>query len=196
MGSRRHHVIDAVTHPDEVVHLHGSYTASDKDVRPTISIKSVPGKRLDDDFILLVISYREGQIQEIETGFRIYRSEVDVRGINNPLDLMKAFVHTYGLTFQLGNKVSKYLENEVLGVNPFGPHEISLQKEMSPLEGSTGDYYYPVIAGAQTHIHAPHSETVTVRILFAFVVGISKYALTLRRHKVLPPGAHVKFLAI
>lgn len=196
LGNKRHHVIDAITHPDSVVHLHGSYTGEDDDVRPTISIKSVSGRRADHDFILLVISYREGQVQEIEAAFRVYRSDVEIRATSNPMDILKAFVQTYGLTFQVGSEVSKYIENQVLGVNPFGPYDIALQKEMHPLDGAKGDYYYPVIAGAQTHIHAPHSQTVTVRIVFAFIVNISKYAATLRRHRVAPPEMHLKFLTI
>ncbi|HKG47613.1 MAG TPA: hypothetical protein VKB02_12840 [Pyrinomonadaceae bacterium] len=198
LGNKKSHVIEAVTHPDEFVHLQASYTSEDEDIRPTISIKSVIGKRAEDDFILLVISKREGQIQQVGPVFRIYHSEVDLRDIRQPFDILRAFVREYGLTFQIGSVVSKFIENEVIGVSrSLFNSSFSAPKALKPIEGTKGTYYVPFIAGAETHVQAPHSEEATMRVLFAFVVDISKYATTMRRHKVqLTPSEHWRFPTI
>ena len=143
-----------------------------------------------------VISYREGEIQELDAAFRVYRSEVDVRDVHNPLDVLKAFVRTYGLTFKLGNVVAKFVENEIIGNSRSIGREIPVSQVMQPIEGAKGTYYCRVVAGAETYVQAPQVAA-TARVLFAFVIDISRYAVTMRRHKVqLTPEEHWKFPTI
>jgi|GEM_PF-6991485 len=184
LGNRKSHVIDAITHPDEIVHLQASHADAAEDIRSTISVKSVAAKRTDDEFTMLVITRREGQTQDVGAAFRVYPSEVDLRESKHPLHVLKAFVETYGLSFQLGDVISKYLENEVISVSPSVREDLMLsRKGPIPIEGIRGTYYQSFFAGAETRVQAPHSE-VTVRVLFAFVIDISKYAATMRRHRV------------
>jgi hypothetical protein len=150
----------------------------------TISIKSVVNKRVEDSFFLLVISDRKGLIQTPLGVFRVYPSDVDLNSMSQPLDLVRAFVATFGLTFRLGNIVSSFMVNEVVKREEDGPI-LDLfdqaEDELEILSAPAGTYYLPLIFHGATRFRGTEGEVLS-EIFIAFVIDITKYAATLRKH--------------
>lgn len=191
LGIRKSHVTEAITHPDEVIHIKAKHLSEDRDPRLTISIKSVPNKRAEDSFILLVVSTRKGQVQEAIGAFRVYFSDVDLTNVSGPIDVIRAFVNTYGLTFSLGNSVSKFLYNEAIEVHQFLPQQMF--KYMKPVEGQAGTLYIKFLVGGDMQLHGTDA-TVFAEVILGFMVNLTRYFTTLRKHNVnLAPEAESRF---
>lgn len=182
LGERKSNIVEAVTHPDRVDNLRASHLPETDDPRITISLKSITPQRTEDRFKLIILSYREGSAQEVDCAFRAYFDEVDVEESDEPLNVLRSFVNTYGVTFRLGDIIGKFVHNEI---SSFGlefmtrPAALSIQ----PLEGQKGNYYYPLAAGASTSIAGAKGGLVS-SIVLAFAIDITRYMSSLRRHHV------------
>jgi hypothetical protein len=192
LGDSKRHIIDAVTQPDNLTHLHAKYAIDEFDPRVTISIKAVSGKRTEDRFILFVISHREGQTQRVHCAFRAYPSDMDLNNANEPIEIVRAFVNSYGLTLRIGSSVSKFMHNETVSID----ETISLTDQWEILDGQKGDSYWTYINGGITRFQASSAEKIT-EVVLAFALDISRYTTTLRKHNVrFSLEAKKKFLQI
>jgi hypothetical protein len=197
LGMRRPHIIEAVVHPDQSTHLRAKTTLQDPQC--TISIKSVLNNKTEDNFSVIVLSTREGQVQEVLCAFRAYESEVNLKNLYAPLDVVRSFVETYGLSFRIGQVISKFMHNEVLKFDEFSPildqSDQALDK-LKPIEGKRGDHYLPLIIHGTSNIRGVGTE-VWDEIYLAFIIDMTKYVATLRKHHVqLPPESSWRFSQI
>lgn len=184
LGTKRSHVIEAILRPDKVTHLLNNANL-EVQFRPTISIKSIDNRNPEDRFILLIHSVRDGNTQHIGSAFRVYPSDVDLTTASEPVDVLKAFVNKYGLTFQLGVRVSKCMVDEVLEVKRSTLALID-RKDRSAftlLDGEKGDYFLPLVDYLESQLQGSEGESL-VNITLAFMVDISAYVSTLRKHGV------------
>lgn len=191
LGTRKSHVIEAVTKPDKVMNPRPKYLSEDNDPRVTVSIRFVGSKKVEDRFSLIVTSSRDGQCQTVGAAFRAYLSDVDLTNINEPLDMVRSFVNTYGLTFRLGNKVSKFMHNEIISSD--SPLSRERLKNIEMLDKPKEDLVWPVFAFNITQVRGTDNEILT-EVILGFVLNVSKYVATLRKHHVhLSSEAEEKF---
>ena len=191
LGVRKAHMIEAVTHPDKVANLQPKYLQEDEDPRLTISIKYITSKRIEDNFILFVISQRRGHAQVVAGAFRVYQSDVRLKDSREPLDIIKSFADTYGIAFRLGSITSKFMHNEIVGLET---DMSSLKRwDFIPVDKEEGAYYWPFIGGGHTQIQHPGSELLG-EVVLGFMVDVSKYVRTLHKHNVYIPPDVMKTL--
>lgn len=182
-GNRRGNVIEAVTHPDQVVHLKAKYLSEEYDPRLTFSIKSVTTKRAEDRFILFVYSHRVGKFLYVAGAFRIYLSDVQVDDPSDPIDVVRSFANSFGANFQLGDKVSKFMLHETVALKHEPNKDDALRKDMKVLDALTGHHYGSVIISGKSVIRGGSNEVV-IEVILGLMLDIDKYLAYLRRHHV------------
>jgi hypothetical protein len=182
LGIRKNHVIDAINHPDRLQHFPLNRQVQKSDAPITLSMKFIESKKREDRFVLLVISARDGQVQVATGAYRIYFSDVDLNGSNEPLDFLKAFVKTHGLRFRFGDYSGDMALDELVQISSrlrpddlrFNPH---------PIEGLADYPYCPMSIGAET-AYKSLSNTTYYRIGIALVLDVPKYVAALRKHNI------------
>lgn len=196
LGVKKSHVVTAVTQPDQATHLRSKYISQDPLI--TISFKSVITQRIEDRFILLVFSNRKGRFQQVFGAFRAYRSDMDLTNITEPLDVIRSFAKTYGLTFRLGGSVSNCMINEVVKREQDAHIFTKGGYVHDDLEllGLKGTYYLPLILHGSSHFKGAGGEVLT-EVFLAFMIDLQKYTATLRKHHVqLAPETDWRFPTI
>jgi hypothetical protein len=182
-GERKSNIIEAVTHPDHVVHLKAKYLSEQVSPRPTISIKFITTKRAEDRFILIVYGQRVGKVQYVGGGFRVYTSDVRLDNPNDPVDVMRSFVNHFGATFRIGNKDYKLMLNEIISVDrPVGP-SAPLLNNISILDQVEKHIYSTVFIGGETTIKGG-DVGFTGEVVLGFIFDLTKYLADLRSHNV------------
>jgi hypothetical protein len=179
LGNKRSHVAEAITHPNKVAHLRAKYLPEEHDPRITISLKHVSTQK--GGFLLLIFSSRRGRVQMVFNSYRIYPSDVNLNNTSEPLDVAKAFIDTYGMTFSFGDKVSKILRNELVRFDD--PASRGRLDYIKLLDGNKGDYYYRFLVGADSQLYGTSGENMG-EVVFGYVLNISKYVATLRKYNV------------
>ena len=186
LGVRRSHAADAVTWPDKAVNINPKYVHEDRELGITISLKYVTGKRSDDRFILIVLSHRTGRYQKIGMAWRAYFTEVALHNLNQPLDILRSFVNTYGFTFRIGNVSSKFMHQEIvsdaLGINDLV--NVDAPKDHLLARFASGGFIKTTGRDGGR----------LMEVVLGFTVDVTKYVATLRKHRVyLDPEAEKLF---
>lgn len=191
LGTRRNHLADAILRPDKLLHMQPKYLTGSADPRITISVKYVDTKRVEDKFAFLVFSQRKGRFQEVMGGFRAYRDEVDLRNANEPLEVLHSFIKRYGVTFRIRDGApTTLLENDIISVST--SFENLWRHELRPV-AVAGQVLWPLLAGDVTDLLDPEGG-VLGEVTLAFLLNLSEYIETLRRHKVnVPPDLLSRF---
>lgn len=180
LGEKKSNIIDTISNPHKFSHYHSKYIKDKEPFGFTLLTKLITPKRDEDKFIQIVLSGRQGDTLLVMGVLRAYLSEINLNQIAEPLDILKAFVDTYGLTFKLGNITSKFIQNEVTELE-----NKSAGFQIKVLNGKRGDDYLPVFIGDESGISASGGGMYNIsEILLAFAFDISKYTATLARHNV------------
>jgi hypothetical protein len=183
LGSSPSHVEEAVTHPDKVVHLKSKYLPEGNDPRVTVSMKLIPAKRTEDNFILLVLTERDGHIQNVRGAFRVYYSDVNIHEAEGPIELLRLLVNSVGLDFNLGDKVFWFMHHETVKLEHKITHPNYLVSYVKPIgispERSLGGFFF----GGQSHIKGPLDEHIS-EIVLGFMIDMTEYIAILRKHHV------------
>ncbi|HJQ35201.1 MAG TPA: hypothetical protein VJ866_23825 [Pyrinomonadaceae bacterium] len=182
MGNRKNYIVEAVTQPDKVLHLKAKYLSEDRDPRLTISIKLVAAKRVEDRFILFVLSTRTGHFHTVLVALRVYFTEVNLYEANDPIDIVKSFAGHFGLTFRLGDRTSKFMLHEAIRferpLSPLNPVE-----DVRPIDMPVGHTYAAALYGGETEVKGSGGEYIG-EVVLGFVVDLTEYLNMLRRHHV------------
>lgn len=105
-------VVEEVVHqPDDFQHLLNN-DAVEKDLVSLFMKRVLPPKA--EPHWLLVQTHRSGLIQIAQAAWRVFPSDVDLSGAEKPLDVLKAFVHAFGLNTKVANKDAKFIESEAV----------------------------------------------------------------------------------
>jgi hypothetical protein len=177
LGIRKSHAAQAVTHPDQTTNVKAKYLPEDPHV--TISIKTVTGKRIEDKFILLVISERKGQVQEVGFAVRVYLSDVDLSDVSEPLDVLREFNNSFGSPFRYGEVKSIFMHNEIVRVG----NRVADPNLVELLDGAKRKGRAPVLISGPTRLRGKDNEILS-EVVLGFVVNIPKYVKMLRKHNV------------
>lgn len=173
LGIRRAHVEAALARPDAVQHVKPPL----KDPRnfPSISLyaKYQNGNRFN-AHALIVETERRGDTQLVETAWRVYPSEVDVSKAESPLDVLHAFIDTYGLEFRVGDgEKTKWVYYQTFTLPPGQEKTQVLKFENPGLVSHTG---HAIVSIDKT--------SRLVEVALAYVVNLSKYSVDLKKHGV------------
>lgn len=182
LGQKKSNVIDVVRNPDKYTHLKSGYFKGTK-MGFTLSTKLITPKKEQDKFFQIVFSIRDGMTLHISGAIRAYVSDLDLRQVNTPLDIIKAFVNVYGLTFQLGNLREKFAQNEIIEIE-MDEDDFMLTRHMKILDGQKGDFYLPVGFYFDSDLIGTNGKKLH-KIVLAFAINLNKYIETLRKHNVI-----------
>jgi hypothetical protein len=182
-GNRKSNIVDAITHPDNTLHVKPKYLSEGRDPHLTISIKHITAKRADDRFTLLVLGVRQGAVLYVSSVYRVYHSEVNLIDMNDPLEVVRSFADDYGAKFSLGGKVAKLMVNEDVRLERSIDRRNPLPENVKIVGWSKGDVHSIVIAGGETKIKGAGDEYIG-EVVLGFVVDLNKYVAALRRHRV------------
>jgi hypothetical protein len=191
LGERKSNIKDIVLKPDKFIHFNAKYLLLDDDYKygTTLLTKLISTKKNQDKFIQIVLAGRQGDVLNILGTLRAYFTEINLNELNNPMDILKAFINTYGLTFRLGNLTTKLIHNDITELGKSEQH-----LDLKILDGQKGDFYLPILSGNQSGFVGTNNINSNLsEILLAFTVDISKYARTLRKHNVYISGENWKF---
>jgi hypothetical protein len=180
-GEKKSHVIEIIKSPDKFVHTNSRYVLLDNEDKYgfTLITKLVTPKRLQDKFIQMVFSRRQGDTLFIMGALRAYLSEMNLNQLDNPLDILKVFVDTYGLTFRVNNLTSRLIENDVTELEHATPADVKI------LDGQIGNFYLPILIANQSALAGTvNNSSRLTELLLCFVIDLTKYFVTLKKHNV------------
>ncbi|GFO69748.1 hypothetical protein GMLC_33270 [Geomonas limicola] len=167
------HIEEAIHYPDEVEHLIPEKFGFEDGSAASLYMKNVT----DSNMSLVVTAARHGSTQTVISAWRVYYDDIDLNDINmsSPLGMLRAFVHTYGINLNIGNKTDKFFLYE---------------KITTTLSANTEDDVNLV------HFVEPHSTNLfehfmlrklddsdSIEIAFAYAINLSNYLNDLKRHK-------------
>jgi hypothetical protein len=182
-GNRKSNIIDVVTHPNEVLHLKAKYISEDMDPRVSVSMKYVASKRSDDRFVVFVVSMREGKVQNVISGYRMYLSDVIVDDLNDPLSVVRSFANNFGAIFVMGGKNYKFMLYETVRLERQIDTSNTVARNVEVLDRVTGHKYGTCIIGGEAMMKGPGGEVIG-EVVLGFVVDQTKYLAQLRKHHV------------
>ncbi len=127
-----------------------------------------------DPFLLLVHVNRDRDVFNVNSAWRIYHQDVNLIGISQPLDILRAFVEVYGLNMRVLNIPTK-AKLHVYDAIPYvgDPGKFKLLDIENPDNASFEVSQYMRI-----------SDLGYVEIAIAYAVNTSRYVADLRRHRV------------
>jgi len=126
--------------------------------------------RPSNTFSLLVVCRREGSVQKVIDGWRIYHSDVDLSRARGPLDALKSFVSVYGIHFRIGGRPGLFFWREFVPISP--GMQITKMIEMPEKLGAS--YAVCVIPGKVSNGQ--------IEIVLAFAINDTEYDNALRQH--------------
>ena len=109
LGVSRNNVDDAVKHPDDHQHL---MTDGMPETWQDLSLflKFVASREQDRRHWLLVQAHRIGVDQRVGAAWRIYLNDINLTAARQPVDVLKAFVESYGVPITIGDTKALYLQ--------------------------------------------------------------------------------------
>lgn len=189
LGEKKSNILDVVRNPDKYIHLESGYSMGMK-MGFSIFAKLITPKKEQDKFFQIVFSIRTGITLNITGTIRAYVSELDLSEANTPLDILKAFVSVYGLTFQVDDLITKFAQNETIEMQ-----ELLLTQSMKILDGQIGNYYLRSGWYFDSDLVGKNGKKLQ-KIVLAFAVDITKYVETLKKHNVVISGEDWRFSRI
>jgi hypothetical protein len=173
-GIRRSQAREALTHPDNVQHLTPRADIFEPREGEEISLyaKTYGAPDPTKEYTILVTARRHGYTLTVTSAWQVYHSDVNVVSAQTPLDILQAFVDTYGVPFQVGRSVAK----------KFYHHEVI---PLADGQERTDIFSFP--AGAQrveSEMVFRVSPLRVAEVRAAFMIDIPKYFADLQRHGV------------
>jgi hypothetical protein len=160
---KRKVVEDAVRHPDDFQHLM-TEGAVENEVISLFMKRLEPGGGKPPHW-LLVQTHRREMTQVVQSAWRVYPDDVDLTRARSPLDVLKAFVETFGMTVRVGGRSEKFVES----VTVVGTRNALMEITPAP----RGPYFSSV---SQVKTTAPGVFNVGI----AYCIDLVKYAAALR----------------
>lgn len=173
LGVTRNHVDDAVKQPDDHQHL---MTEGMPEHSQDLSLfmKRVMSRDPVRRHWLLVQAHRVGIDQKVGAAWRVYPDDVNIELAQKPIDVLKAFVLSYGVPVRVGDTRGLFIESQTYP----GGSQVKIDWTSAPPE----------------HFLSAAHTTSTVDGMFrfgiAYCIDLPKYRLALKRRgvKVIDPG--------
>lgn len=175
-GIRQNHILDALRHPDAVEHLLPERFSRDN-IAVSLYLKT-PSKQRNDRFSLLVLTQREGFIQQAGFACRVYHSDMDLSRAQGPFDILRGFVDRYGLFLNVGPLRAKFFLYEVLQLD----QDIKIiEKDIKEIIRAEAPHNTQVMY----QLWARKSGLLNlIEIAIAFAINYTEYVIDLRKHGV------------
>jgi hypothetical protein len=165
---------EALMHPDDVQHLTPKAAIFELGEAEEISLyaKTYGEPESAERRTMLVTARRHGYTLTATSAWSVYHSDVNVVNARTPLDVLQAFVETYGVPFRVGNSVpKKFYHYEVI-----------------PLaDGQQGTDIFSLPPGAK-QVEGEMVFRVTplrvAEVRAAYTIDIPRYVADLQRHGV------------
>jgi hypothetical protein len=172
-GVTQYQVESAIRNPDSYQHLLPEHFGFDPDYAISLFIKVQKQTASTERYTLLVLASRKGFVQEVLDAWRVYPSDLNLRDVSLPVDVLRAFVENFGTTFKVGEKEGKFFMNERLPIthdkDGSDAFELFKARQSEDLTAYIG-------LGKQ-------DKTMMEAVLF-FSIDYQKYAESLKRHGV------------
>lgn len=104
LGILRSNAGDAVRSPEYVSHL-GTALYPSRNEKPISIYARASGTDSGNRYFLLVVSRREGGVQFVEQGWRVYTDAVDLSKTENAMDILVEFLKVYGMDLALDSNL-------------------------------------------------------------------------------------------
>ncbi len=165
-------LIEEIVHkPDDLQHLLTKH-AQEQDVISLFMKRMQPAGK--EAHWLLTQTHRQGIAQIAQSAWRVYPADVDLSEAKDPLDVLKAFVETFGLNIPLGNRQTKFIESEPL----FGKGTNAQQLLRSIIEQNAKLPHLSFFASA-SHVRTLTPNRYNVGV--AYCIDLRKYETALRQ---------------
>jgi hypothetical protein len=166
LGVSRNHVEDAVKHPDDHQHLlTEGMPESWQDM--SLFMKRVMSRELQKRYWLLVQTHRMGIDQKVRAAWRVYPADVNFENAQKPIDVLRAFVGSFGFPIRVGQTKSLFLESQVY------PSGVAVTADWT---GAPQDRFVSI-----SHTTDALGQ---FRIGIAYGIDLQKYQATLKSHGV------------
>ncbi len=170
-GIKKKLIEEAIHKPDDFEHLL-TEDAKEQDVISLFMKRMLPSGR--EPHWLLVQTHRQGIVQVAQSAWRVYPTDVDLSHAEKPLDVLKAFVETFGLGITLGNRHTKFIESE-----PFVGAGIHAQKLIHEIAQRNAQFPHLKFFASASHVRTVTSDKFNVGV--AYCIDLTKYEATLRQ---------------
>jgi hypothetical protein len=170
LGVRPTHILDAITHADDVQHLTVEGAGAEKQF--SIFMRFIRSRRPSDLFWLFVFSQRAGNNQIVQHAWRVYVDDVGLHGAKKPLDVLRAFASQFGSWVQVETLRSKLIIDEVVDLPKQEPVMLRVDSE------------YHNQQHLSTYSSTLLSDPPRVHISIAYAIDLRKYVQCLITHKV------------
>lgn len=169
LGIRKPDVQKAINTPDDFEHLLTNKVVSDARETHSIFMKLMGDADLNQRYWLVVLCFRQGINQIVQSAWRVYSDDVDLSRVERPSEVLEAFALKHGRDICIGDECSKYhVEKEVPNTGTF---DVGFQHR--PFDN---------IFASFSHVTAEDEKTIKVGI--AFCIDLDSYSAVLRRHGV------------
>jgi hypothetical protein len=172
-GIRKAHVEQAIHQPDSLQHVLPEKIRSEDFPAISVYAKHHGTSHSTDRFTLLVPTLRRGATQIVSAAWRVYHSDVDLADAHEPLDVLRAFVGTYGINFRVGNSpLRKFFFYEAFPLMPGGQRtDITRIEAANPLDVASMSFLRVSSLGV-------------IEVAIAYVIDRPPYINDLRKHGV------------
>lgn len=165
-GFKKEVVKDVIRRADEYQHL--MTDGDDTPERDAISLfLKRAAKAGNDAHWLLVQTFRRGSSLIVQSAWRVFPDDIDLRNANSPLDMLRAFAETYGVPGSVGGREqTKFVECQTFD----GVMETDVEWHL-PKQNT--EYF-------SSFSHKKRGDKLMVGI--AFCIDLNAYAAALRNH--------------
>jgi hypothetical protein len=173
-------VESAIRKPDAVEHITGGVEGPKNSV--TLVTKAFTSPDPKRRFVLLIQALREGATLLVANAFRVYETDVDLRGVSNPEEVLVRFVNKYGLPFTYGSAgPALYMSGVyVPELDPLDDAEPEVVGEGSYVVEADIVIRRTAIGGAQ--------------IALGYIIDAQRYRQDLKKHGVDVPESYITLL--
>lgn len=169
-GVTRAQAEDAIRHPDSFEHFKPELLGFDPERATSLFLKAQ--KDGGEFYQLLVLTKRHDDTLTVINAWRVYPSDVDLSRAETPLDVLRAFVESFGIEFKIGGVEKKLFMYERVAVKDKGEHiEVHFDPKIADGDQVVGQAFFEQKQGV-------------LEVAVAFEIDYIVYAESLRRHGV------------
>ena len=110
LATNKKNVQSTILSPDEYQHLLNENTLVDDRDNLSLFIKFMPGHGSNEPHWFLVQTVRRGLKQIAQSAWRIFSSDVDLRGVSSPVEALQAFTSAFGVPIKVGDTESTFVD--------------------------------------------------------------------------------------
>jgi hypothetical protein len=170
LGVSASHVDDAIRRPDDYQHLmtEGMPEGSENAKAVSLFMKRVISRDRRNSHWLLVQTLRSGIDQIVQSARKIYPDDVDLSAATQPIDVLKAFVESFGSPISVGETKALFVDARRF------PYDAQVKVDWT---GAPVEHFV-------SFSKLEDAATSLFKVGIAFCINIPKYRVALKAHGV------------